>query len=43
MGVANDHSIRLGIARVLAAAGADLAFTFQGDAQAKRVRPWPRA
>jgi len=39
MGVANDHSIAWGIARVLAAEGADLAFTFQGDAQAKRVRP----
>jgi enoyl-[acyl-carrier protein] reductase I len=39
MGVANDHSIAWGIARTLAAAGAELAFTYQGDAQAKRVRP----
>ena len=29
MGVANDHSIAWGIARRLAAAGAELAFTFQ--------------
>ncbi len=39
MGVANDHSIAWGIARSLAKEGAELAFTFQGDAQAKRVRP----
>ena len=39
MGVANDHSIAWGIARKLAAHGADLAFTYQGDALAKRVRP----
>jgi enoyl-[acyl-carrier protein] reductase I len=39
MGVANDHSIAWGIARALAGHGADLAFTFQGDAQGKRVRP----
>jgi enoyl-[acyl-carrier protein] reductase I len=39
MGVANDHSIAWGIARALAAHGASLAFTFQGEAQAKRVRP----
>jgi len=39
MGVANDHSIAWGIARTLAGEGAELAFTFQGDAQAKRVRP----
>src|SRR5215510_12599404 len=39
MGVANDHSIAWGIARTLAAAGAELAFTYQGDAQGKRVRP----
>jgi enoyl-[acyl-carrier protein] reductase I len=39
MGVANDHSIAWGIARALHAEGADLAFTFQGDAQARRVRP----
>src|SRR4029077_6631208 len=39
MGVANDHSIAWGIARTLAANGAELAFTYQGEAQAKRVRP----
>ncbi len=39
MGVANDHSIAWGIARALSAQGAELAFTFQGDAQGKRVRP----
>ncbi len=39
MGVANDHSIAWGIARGLAAQGAALAFTYQGEALAKRVRP----
>ena len=39
MGVANDHSIAWGIARAVAAQGAELAFTYQGDAQAKRVKP----
>ncbi|MFC5069566.1 enoyl-ACP reductase FabI [Flaviflagellibacter deserti] len=39
MGVANDHSIAWGIAKKLAEAGAELAFTYQGDALAKRVRP----
>jgi enoyl-[acyl-carrier protein] reductase I len=39
MGVANDHSIAWGIARKLAEEGAELAFTFQGEAQAKRLRP----
>jgi enoyl-[acyl-carrier protein] reductase I len=39
MGVANDHSIAWGIARAVAAQGAKLAFTYQGDALAKRVRP----
>jgi enoyl-[acyl-carrier protein] reductase I len=39
MGVANDHSIAWGIARTLAANGAQLAFTYQGDALAKRVKP----
>ena len=39
MGVANDHSIAWGIARTLAASGAELAFTYQGDAQGKRVKP----
>jgi enoyl-[acyl-carrier protein] reductase I len=39
MGVANDHSIAWGIARSVAAEGARLAFTYQGDALGKRVRP----
>jgi len=39
MGVANDHSIAWGIARTLAAHGAKLAFTYQGEALAKRVKP----
>ena len=39
MGVANDHSIAWGIARSLAAHGAELAFTYQGEAQGKRVLP----
>ena len=37
MGVANDHSIAWGIARTLSAHGAEIAFTYQGDAQAKRL------
>ncbi|MBO6758100.1 MAG: enoyl-ACP reductase FabI [Roseibium sp.] len=39
MGVANDHSIAWGIARTLADHGADLAFTYQGEAFGKRTRP----
>jgi enoyl-[acyl-carrier protein] reductase I len=39
MGVANDHSIAWGIARTLYAHGAKLAFTYQGEALEKRVRP----
>jgi len=39
MGVANDHSIAWGIAQAVAAQGAELAFTYQGDALEKRVRP----
>jgi enoyl-[acyl-carrier protein] reductase I len=39
MGVANDHSIAWGIAKVAAAQGARLAFTYQGEALGKRVRP----
>ncbi|MBV8778985.1 MAG: enoyl-ACP reductase FabI [Alphaproteobacteria bacterium] len=39
MGVANDHSLAWGIARTLSAASAELAFTFQGEALGKRVRP----
>ena len=39
MGVANDHSIAWGIAKKLADNGAELAFTFQGKAFGKRVKP----
>jgi enoyl-[acyl-carrier protein] reductase I len=39
MGVANDHSIAWGIAKAVAAQGAELAFTFQNDSLAKRVKP----
>ena len=39
MGIANDHSIAWGIAKTLAAQGAELAFTYQGEALGKRVRP----
>ena len=39
MGVANDHSIAWGIAQALADQGAELAFTYQGDALGRRVRP----
>jgi enoyl-[acyl-carrier protein] reductase I len=39
MGVANDHSIAWGIARAAAEHGAELAFTYQGEVFAKRVRP----
>jgi enoyl-[acyl-carrier protein] reductase I len=39
MGVANSHSIAWGIAKTLAEHGAELAFTFQGDALGKRVLP----
>ena len=39
MGIANDHSIAWGIARTLGAHGAEMAFTYQGDAQARRLRP----
>jgi enoyl-[acyl-carrier protein] reductase I len=41
MGIANDHSIAWGIAKALAAQGAELAFTYQGEALGKRV--WPLA
>ena len=43
MGVANDHSIAWGIAKTLAAQGAELAFTYQGEALGKRVKPLARA
>jgi len=39
MGVANRNSIAWGIAKALAAQGAELAFTYQGEALEKRVRP----
>ncbi len=39
MGVANNHSIAWGIAKALAGAGAELAFTYQGEALGKRVKP----
>ncbi|MEM7300080.1 MAG: enoyl-ACP reductase FabI [Pseudomonadota bacterium] len=39
MGVANDHSIAWGIAKRLAEHGADLAFTYQGEAFGKRAKP----
>src|SRR5436853_220576 len=39
MGVANDHSIAWGIATALAGQGAELAFTYQGEALGKRVKP----
>nr|WP_281399823.1 enoyl-ACP reductase FabI [Microvirga zambiensis] len=39
MGVANDHSIAWGIAKTLAQHGAELAFTYQGEALGKRVTP----
>ena len=39
MGVANDRSIAWGIAAACAAQGAELAFTYQGEALGKRVRP----
>jgi enoyl-[acyl-carrier protein] reductase I len=43
MGVANDHSIAWGIAKALAAEGAKLAFTYQGEALGKRVEPLARS
>ena len=39
MGVANGHSIAWGIAKALHAQGAQLAFTYQGEALGKRVKP----
>jgi enoyl-[acyl-carrier protein] reductase I len=39
MGVANDHSIAWGIASMLARHGAQIAFTYQGEAQKKRLTP----
>ena len=39
MGVANDHSIAWGIAKRLHEQGAELAFTYQGEAFGRRVKP----
>ena len=39
MGVANDRSLGWGIAAACAAQGAELAFTYQGEALGRRVRP----
>jgi enoyl-[acyl-carrier protein] reductase I len=39
MGIANDHSLAYGIARAVAAQGAALAVTYQGEAFGKRVKP----
>ena len=39
MGLANDRSLAWGIARALGNQGAELAFSYQGEALAKRVRP----
>lgn len=39
MGVANQNSIAWGMAKALAAQGAEIAFTYQGDALGKRVKP----
>jgi len=39
MGVANDHSIAWGIAKSLSDQGAELAFTYQGDAFGRRLAP----
>ena len=39
MGVANDHSIAWGMAKALHEAGAEMAFTYQGEAFGKRVKP----
>src|SRR5437763_11440045 len=39
MGIANDHSIAWGIAQAVKAQGAELAFTYQGDALGRRVKP----
>ena len=39
MGVANERSIAWGIAKALADAGAELAFSYQGEAFGKRLEP----
>ena len=40
MGVANERSIAWGIAKSMAEAGAELAFTYQGEAFGKRLEPF---
>jgi enoyl-[acyl-carrier protein] reductase I len=40
MGLANDKSLAWGIARQLAEHGAELAFSYQGEALKKRVARW---
>ncbi|MBX3531777.1 MAG: enoyl-ACP reductase FabI [Rhizobiaceae bacterium] len=39
MGIANDHSIAWGISKTLAAHGAEIAITYQGEAFGRRVKP----
>ncbi|CAD7049382.1 enoyl-[acyl-carrier-protein] reductase FabI [Pseudorhizobium halotolerans] len=39
MGVANNHSIAWGISKAVTSQGAELAFTYQGEALGKRVKP----
>ena len=39
MGLANERSLAWGIARALGDQGAELAFSYQGEALEKRVRP----
>ncbi|WP_424930897.1 enoyl-ACP reductase FabI [Amaricoccus macauensis] len=39
LGVANDHSLAWGIAKVLSSHGAEMAFTYQGEGFGRRVRP----
>ena len=39
MGVANDRSIAWGVAKAMHEAGAELAFSYQGEAFGKRVEP----
>ena len=39
LGIANDHSIAWGIAKTLAEHGAEMAFTYQGEAFGRRVKP----
>ena len=43
MGVANDRSLAWGIAKAVSEAGAELAFSYQGEALVKRVRAAMRA